>query len=102
MNWLQDFVVVELATGTAGPYAGKRFADAGARVIKVQPPDGDPLRRRLPPSVMTSEDSALYTHPNIGKESLTVTVDDPTAHLTPASTCNSDRRIYKQCSSRLA
>lgn len=37
--------VVELATGVAGPYAGKLFADFGADVIKVEPPGGDPSRR---------------------------------------------------------
>jgi crotonobetainyl-CoA:carnitine CoA-transferase CaiB-like acyl-CoA transferase len=77
VNWLKDFVVVELATGIAGPYAGKLFADAGARVVKVEPPSGDPLRHRLPPGAASSDTSALYTHLNIGKESVTATLDDP-------------------------
>ena len=37
--------VVELSTGLAGGYATKLFADAGADVVKVEPPAGDPLRR---------------------------------------------------------
>src|SRR5579862_684564 len=37
--------VVELSTGLAGGYATKLFADAGADVVKVEPPEGDPLRR---------------------------------------------------------
>ena len=76
MNWLKDFVVVELATGIAGPYAGKLFADAGARVIKCEPVGGDPERRRLPPGVSSSEDAALYTHLNVTKETLIAAVDD--------------------------
>ena len=36
--------VVELATGVAGPYAGKLLADFGADVLKVEPPSGDPAR----------------------------------------------------------
>lgn len=82
MNWLEDFVVVELATGIAGPYAGKLFADAGAHVIKVEPVGGDPERRRLPSEVSASDGaqgaaaSALYTHLNIGKEASTATVGD--------------------------
>jgi crotonobetainyl-CoA:carnitine CoA-transferase CaiB-like acyl-CoA transferase len=77
MTWLTDVMVVELATGIAGPYAGKLFADAGARVIKVQPTGGDPLRSRLPIGVEPGRDSALYTHLNIGKECSAVTTDDP-------------------------
>jgi crotonobetainyl-CoA:carnitine CoA-transferase CaiB-like acyl-CoA transferase len=67
---LDDLVVVELATGIAGPHAGKMFADAGARVIKIEPPGGDPLRRRVPPGVdPRNADSALFQHLNAGKES---------------------------------
>ena len=35
--------VVELAGSHAGAFAGKIFADYGAQVVKVVPPDGDPL-----------------------------------------------------------
>jgi crotonobetainyl-CoA:carnitine CoA-transferase CaiB-like acyl-CoA transferase len=37
--------VVELSERVAGAYCGKLLADAGADVIKVEPPGGDPLRR---------------------------------------------------------
>ena len=36
--------MVELAGSHAGAFAAKMFADNGARVIKVEPPGGDPLR----------------------------------------------------------
>src|SRR5579871_4351956 len=42
---LGNIRVVDLSTGIAGAYASKLFADAGADVIKVEPPGGDPLRR---------------------------------------------------------
>ena len=36
--------VVDLSTGIPGGYCARLLADAGADVVKVEPPDGDPLR----------------------------------------------------------
>ena len=44
MPILDDVVVVDATWGLAGPVAAMFLADAGARVIKVEPPGGDPLR----------------------------------------------------------
>jgi crotonobetainyl-CoA:carnitine CoA-transferase CaiB-like acyl-CoA transferase len=44
-----DLVVVELGEGSvAGSEAGMFLADNGARVLKIEPPDGDPLRQTAP------------------------------------------------------
>jgi crotonobetainyl-CoA:carnitine CoA-transferase CaiB-like acyl-CoA transferase len=43
----RDLVVLDLATLNAAPQVATFFADLGARVIKVEPPSGDPLRRLL-------------------------------------------------------
>ena len=42
---LAGLKVLELGQLIAGPFAGKTLADFGADVIKVEPPEGDPLRQ---------------------------------------------------------
>ena len=44
MKSFRELQVVEIAGSTAGAFAAKLFADYGARVIKLEPPRGDPLR----------------------------------------------------------
>jgi crotonobetainyl-CoA:carnitine CoA-transferase CaiB-like acyl-CoA transferase len=41
-----DLIVIDLSSGIAGAYCGKLLLDGGADVIKVEPPEGDPLRVR--------------------------------------------------------
>lgn len=36
--------VLELGSTVAGPFCGRLLADFGAQVVKVEPPEGDPLR----------------------------------------------------------
>jgi len=42
---LAGLKVIELGQLIAGPFAGKFFSEFGAEVIKIEPPEGDPLRR---------------------------------------------------------
>lgn len=37
--------VVDFSGQIAGPYCSTLFVDAGAEVIKIESPQGDPLRR---------------------------------------------------------
>ncbi len=73
---LSDLRVVELAQGIAGPYCGKLFADTGAEVIKVEPPEGDRSRRLgpFPEDLPHHEKSGLFLHLNTGKKSVTLDV----------------------------
>jgi crotonobetainyl-CoA:carnitine CoA-transferase CaiB-like acyl-CoA transferase len=66
--------VLELATGVAGPYAGKLFADYGADVVKVEPLEGDEARRWGPflTPVPDPDTSALFLHLNTNKRSITL------------------------------
>ena len=38
--------ILDLSNGIAGGYATKLLADAGAEILSIEPPEGDPLRRR--------------------------------------------------------
>jgi crotonobetainyl-CoA:carnitine CoA-transferase CaiB-like acyl-CoA transferase len=64
-----DLTVVETAQGVAGPYCGKLLADHGARVIKVEPPEGDYARAAgpFPSGSPDPEASGRFLHLNTGK-----------------------------------
>jgi crotonobetainyl-CoA:carnitine CoA-transferase CaiB-like acyl-CoA transferase len=67
---LHGLRVLEIATEIAGPYAGKLFADAGADVVKVEPPDGDPMRHHTAGGPVEGADSALFQYLNTSKRSV--------------------------------
>src|ERR1700740_3206645 len=46
---LAGIVVLDFGQVYQGPYATLLMAKAGADVIKIEPPHGEPLRRRAPP-----------------------------------------------------
>ncbi|MCZ6533152.1 MAG: CoA transferase [SAR324 cluster bacterium] len=45
---LDNLTVLEMGGGVAAAYAAKLMADLGAQVVKLEPPGGDPSRRRGP------------------------------------------------------
>lgn len=74
-----SLTVVDLSTGIAGAYCGKLLVDGGADVIKVEPPQGDPLRcRRLldDPAPDVNTGSVLFQYLASSKSSV---VGDPDA-----------------------
>ncbi|HEY9313773.1 CoA transferase, partial [Williamsia sp.] len=76
---LDGYVVVDLSTGIAGAYCTKLLADGGARIIKVEPPEGDPLRgwSASGANIDTGSDGALFSYLACSKHSVTVDPDDP-------------------------
>ncbi|HEY4331466.1 MAG TPA: CoA transferase [Ilumatobacteraceae bacterium] len=63
--------VIELATEIAGPYCAKLLTDAGADVVKLEPPGGDPLRRWTSSGHrLGGTDGVLFQYLNAGKRSI--------------------------------
>jgi crotonobetainyl-CoA:carnitine CoA-transferase CaiB-like acyl-CoA transferase len=70
MKPLEGLLVLDFSQFLAGPSAALRLADLGARVIKVERPDGGDLCRRLYISNLQLEgDSTLFHSINRNKES---------------------------------
>ena len=70
---LEGILVVSLEQAVAAPYCSSRLADAGARVIKIERPEGDFARGY--DSVVHGE-SAYFVWLNRGKESLVLNIKD--------------------------
>lgn len=58
---LSGCTVVDLSVGIAGAYCTKLLADGGAEVVKIEPPEGDPLRRWSASGSATAGDGALFS-----------------------------------------
>ncbi len=66
---LKGLKVIELGQLIAGPFAGKFFSEFGAEVIKIEPPEGDPLRKWR----KVHQGTSLWWHvQNRNKKSVTV------------------------------
>lgn len=75
---LSGLLVLDLSQFLSGPYAALRLGDLGARIIKVERPDGGDLCRRLYLSdTEIGGDSTLFHAINRGKESFAVDLKDP-------------------------
>lgn len=62
--------VLEMGNFIAGPFAGQLLGDYGADVIKVEPPDGDPMR-----TWGVSHEGAGLWWPTIGRNKRSVVAD---------------------------
>ena len=69
---LKGLVVVELSQYLSGPSAALRLADLGARVIKIERPNGGDAGRKLAIKNLWADESSLLFHTiNRNKESFT-------------------------------
>lgn len=70
---LDGFRVIDLTQGLCGPFCTMQLGDAGAEVIKIEPPAGDFARRMGPPFV--GDESAVYLSLNRNKKSVVLDLD---------------------------
>jgi crotonobetainyl-CoA:carnitine CoA-transferase CaiB-like acyl-CoA transferase len=74
---LDGMVVIDLSSGVAGGYCTKHLADGGAEVIKLEPPEGDRLRRwAIGGVVAPTESGPLFEFVGGGKKSLVIDPED--------------------------
>ena len=79
---VRELLVVETATVLAGPSVGMFLAELGARVVKVEPPNGDVTRAwKLPVEDSSSPVSAYFSSVNWNKQHLRVDLKDAEARM---------------------
>jgi len=75
---LNGLLVLEFCQYLAGPYAGLRLADFGARVVKVERPGvGDGCRQLAIKGLFADGDSLTFHAINRNKQSVTANLKDP-------------------------
>ena len=75
---LTGLVVLEFSQYLSGPSAGLRLADLGARVIKIERPNGGDAGRKLAiKNLWAGDDSLLFHTINRNKESFTADLKNP-------------------------
>jgi crotonobetainyl-CoA:carnitine CoA-transferase CaiB-like acyl-CoA transferase len=77
MGALSHLRIVEIGSSAATSYCARLFADFGASVHKVEPPQGDPLRRTAP--LTPAGHSAWFAFLNFNKSSVALDPKDPNA-----------------------
>ena len=71
---LEGLTVLDLSRVVAGPACTRTLADLGADVIKIEPPEGDLLRRGVP---KVNGVALGYAQQNVGKRQLSIDLSKP-------------------------
>ncbi len=71
---LSGLLVIDISRVLSGPFCTLLLADLGARVIKVEPPEGDATRTMQP---VVDGRSAYFEQVNRGKESIALDLKQP-------------------------
>ena len=74
MGQLNGLRILELGSLIAGPFSTRLLADMGARVVKIEPPGGDPLRNW---GLVTEEGSLWSMVQSRNKESVVIDLRRP-------------------------
>ncbi|MCY0093848.1 CaiB/BaiF CoA transferase family protein [Hoeflea ulvae] len=70
----KDLLVISIEHAVAAPYCSCKFADAGARVIKIERPEGDFARNY---DKLAGGQSSYFVWLNRGKESISLAIKQP-------------------------
>ena len=78
---LEGMRIIEDGGGIAASYAGKLLADLGADVIKIEPPEGDDIRRRgpFPRDLPHRERGGLHLFLDTNKRSIVLDLESAAA-----------------------
>jgi len=79
---LKGLTVIEIGQAVAAPFCASRLADAGAKVVKIERPEGDFARGY--DDVVTGGQSSYFVWLNRGKQSLALDLAKPEARETLA------------------
>ena len=77
VNWFKGLKVLDLGQGISAPFCAKLFADLGATVIKVEPPEGDYSRTLgpFPNDVPDIDASGTFLGVNTNKSGLVLDIN---------------------------
>ena len=76
---LDGLIVIDLTRILSGPHCTRILCDLGARIIKIEPPGGDPTRSfasRISNPTSNDVSSSYFASVNAGKETITLNLKE--------------------------